>query len=121
MGVLAVPFAYMFNFFEPIPGFYWKSYEVGPHLLLDIPNSFSESILHPNFAKIKTVEFWTTVISILIITSIESLAIAKAVDKIDPTGENRFKQRLDWNWVEYNGCWFYRWFTHHCSNYSKYS
>ena len=38
----------------------------------------------PNFAKIDTIEFWTTVISILIITSIESLAIAKAVDKIDP-------------------------------------
>ena len=39
--------------------------------------------MHPNFAKIDTIEFWTTVISILIITSIESL-VAKAVDKIDP-------------------------------------
>lgn len=90
---VAVPFAYMFNFFEPHTlDFIGKTYEVGPYLLLDIPNSFSESILHPNFAKIKTVEFWTTVISILIITSIESLAIAKAVDKIDP-----YRRKTDLN------------------------
>ena len=48
--------------------------------------------MHPNFGKINTVEFWTTVFSILIITSIESLAIAKAVDKIDP-----YKRKTDLN------------------------
>ena len=48
--------------------------------------------MHPNFAKIGTIQFWTTVISILIITSIESLAIAKAVDKIDP-----YKRKTDLN------------------------
>ena len=90
---LSIPFTYLFNFFEPKTlDFIGNSYEVGPHLLLDIPNSFSDSILHPNFGKIETVEFWTTVISILIITSIESLAIAKAVDKIDP-----YKRKTDLN------------------------
>ena len=90
---LSIPFAYIFNFFEPHTlDFIGKTYEVGPYLLLDIPNSFSDSILHPNFGKIETVEFWTTVISILIITSIESLAIAKAVDKIDP-----YKRKTDLN------------------------
>ena len=48
--------------------------------------------MHPNFSKINTIEFWTTVFSILIITSIESLAIAKAVDKIDP-----YKRKTDLN------------------------
>ena len=48
--------------------------------------------MHPNFAKINTLAFWTTVFSILIITSIESLAIAKAVDKIDP-----YKRKTDLN------------------------
>ncbi|RPG69939.1 MAG: SulP family inorganic anion transporter [Flavobacteriaceae bacterium TMED120] len=90
---LSIPFTYLFNFFEPKTlDFIGNSYEVGPYLLLDIPNSFSDSILHPNFGKIETVEFWTTVISILIITSIESLAIAKAVDKIDP-----YKRKTDLN------------------------
>jgi MFS superfamily sulfate permease-like transporter len=90
---LSIPFAYAFNFFEEhIIHFFGKAYEVGPSLLLEMPDSIMESIMHPNFGKIDTVEFWTTVISILMITSIESLAIAKAVDKIDP-----YKRKTDLN------------------------
>ena len=89
----SIPFVYLFNFFDQHSlSFFGKSYEVGPSLLLDIPDNFTDSILHPNFAKIGTIEFWTTVFSILIITSIESLAIAKAVDKIDP-----YKRKTDLN------------------------
>ena len=82
---LSIPFVYGFNFFEAHNySIFGKIFEVGPSLLLDIPDSIMESIMHPNFGKIHTVEFWTTVASILVITSIESLAIAKAIDKIDP-------------------------------------
>lgn len=90
---LSIPFVYLFNFFEPHSlEFLGSTYEVGPHLLLDIPDNFADSIMHPNFAKINTLAFWSTVFSILIITSIESLAIAKAVDKIDP-----YKRKTDLN------------------------
>ena len=90
---LSIPFVYFFNFFEEHTlSFFGKAYEVGPELLLDIPDNIMDSIMHPNFGKIGTIEFWTTVISILIITSIESLAIAKAVDKIDP-----YKRKTDLN------------------------
>jgi len=90
---LSIPFVYFFNFFEKHTlSFFGKAYEVGPELLLDIPDNIMDSIMHPNFGKIGTIEFWTTVISILIITSIESLAIAKAVDKIDP-----YKRKTDLN------------------------
>ncbi len=90
---LSIPFVYAFNFFdEHTMTFLGKSYEVGPKLLLDIPDSIRDSIMHPNFGKIHTVEFWTTVLSMVIITSIESLAIAKAVDKIDP-----YKRKTDLN------------------------
>jgi len=90
---LSIPFVYAFNFFDAHTlSFLGKSYEVGPHLLLDIPDNIMDSIMHPNFGKINTIEFWTTVFSILIITSIESLAIAKAVDKIDP-----YKRKTDLN------------------------
>ena len=82
---LSIPFVYAFNFFDlHTLSLFGKGYEVGPNLLLDIPDTIMDSIMHPNFSKINTIEFWTTVFSILIITSIESLAIAKAVDKIDP-------------------------------------
>jgi len=90
---LSIPFVYLFNFFDQQTiSFLGKAYEVGPHLLLDIPDNIMDSIMHPNFGKINTIEFWTTVVSILIITSIESLAIAKAVDKIDP-----YKRKTDLN------------------------
>jgi len=90
---LSIPFAYGFNFFAPhMLNFFGKAYEVGPSLLLDMPDSIMESVLHPNFNKIDTIEFWTTTLSILVITSIESLAIAKAIDKIDP-----YKRKTDLN------------------------
>lgn len=82
---LSIPFVYGFGFFEQqMLSFFGKVYEVGPELLLDMPDKIMDSVMHPNFSKIDTIEFWTTVLSILIITSIESLAIAKAIDKIDP-------------------------------------
>ncbi|WP_411896103.1 SulP family inorganic anion transporter [Winogradskyella sp. A2] len=90
---LSIPLVYAFNFFEEQTlSFFGKAYEVGPHLLLDIPDTIMDSIMHPNFGKINTLEFWTTVFSLLIITSIESLAIAKAVDKIDP-----YRRKTDLN------------------------
>ena len=90
---LSIPFVYGFNFFEDhIVTFFGKAYEVGPALLLDMPDSILESVEYPNFGMIDTIEFWTTTLSILVITSIESLAIAKAVDKIDP-----YKRKTDLN------------------------
>ena len=90
---LSIPFVYAFNFFEnQTRSFLGMAYEIGPDLLLDIPDTIKDSIMRPNFSKIDTLEFWTTVFSMLIITSIESLAIAKAVDKIDP-----YKRKTDLN------------------------
>lgn len=89
--LLSIPFVYAFNFFdEHTLNFLGNAYKVGPELLLQMPENIMDSIMYPNFAKIGTIEFWTTVVSILIITSIESLAIAKAIDKIDP-----YKRKTD--------------------------
>jgi MFS superfamily sulfate permease-like transporter len=90
---LSIPFVYAFNFFEAhTMSFLGRAYEVGPELLLKIPDNIMDSIMHPNFGKINTLNFWTTVFSLLMITSIESLAIAKAVDKIDP-----YRRKTDLN------------------------
>ncbi len=90
---LSIPFAYGFNFYELHQiSFFGKIYEVGPDLILNMPDKIMDSIMHPNFGKIDTIEFWTTTLSILVITSIESLAIAKAIDKIDP-----YKRKTDLN------------------------
>ena len=87
---ISIPIAYCFNLFAPdMLSFFGKAYDVK---LLDIPDNIMDSIMHPNFGKIGTIEFWTTTFSILVITSIESLAIAKAIDKIDP-----YKRKTDLN------------------------
>ncbi|MEO1385202.1 MAG: SulP family inorganic anion transporter, partial [Bacteroidota bacterium] len=50
---LSIPFAYLFDFFQAheIP-FLGKNFEVGPELLLHIPDNILDSIAYPNFSKI---------------------------------------------------------------------
>jgi MFS superfamily sulfate permease-like transporter len=82
---LSIPFVYYFNFFsEHGMIFMGRSYDVGPSLLINIPENLLDAIGHPNFSMIGTGAFWLSVLSITLIASIESLAGSKAVDKLDP-------------------------------------
>jgi MFS superfamily sulfate permease-like transporter len=83
--LLALPLVFGFDFFtEHSISFLGKSYGVGPKLLIDIPVDPLDSIMHPDFGMIGTMAFWLTVLSITTIASIETLASARAVDKLDP-------------------------------------
>jgi len=83
--VMAVLAAYAFNFFDPhailISG---THYNVGPELLISIPEDLQEALMYPNFDRIGDYQFWLAVLSISLIASIQTLAMAKAVDKLDP-------------------------------------
>lgn len=83
--IIAVPFVFLFDFFEPqtreILG---QSYKIGPELLVNIPDNILDAIIYPDFSRINTLPFWTSVLSITMIASILSLAGSKAVDKLDP-------------------------------------
>jgi MFS superfamily sulfate permease-like transporter len=90
---LAIPLVYAFNYFDAHSmDFFGRSYDVGPDLLVSIPDNLMDAIAHPNFAKIGTIEFWMAVISICMISSISSLASSKAVDRLDP-----YRRRTDLN------------------------
>ena len=90
---LSIPFVYAFNFFEPHTlHLFGNEYHVGPELLINLPDNPLDSIVHPDFSKIHTLPFWTSVLSITMIASIESLAGSKAVDKLDP-----YKRKTDLN------------------------
>ena len=83
--LLALPLVFVFDFFnEHSISFLGKAYDVGPNLLIDIPNNPLDSIMHPDFGMIGTTAFWLTVLSITMIASVETLASARAVDKLDP-------------------------------------
>ena len=83
--LLALPIVFAFDFFtEHSISFLGKTYNVGPNLLIDIPDNPLDSIMHPDFAMIGTFAFWLTVLSITTISSVITLASARAVDKLDP-------------------------------------
>ncbi len=83
--LLALPIVFGFDFFnEHSISFFGKAYTIGPELLIDIPANPLDSIMHPDFGMIGTTAFWLTVLSITMIASVETLASARAVDKLDP-------------------------------------
>jgi MFS superfamily sulfate permease-like transporter len=83
--LLSIPLVFAFDFFnEHSLSFFGRSYGVGPELLIEISDNPLDSIMHPDFGMIGTAAFWLTVLSITMIASVETLASARAVDKLDP-------------------------------------
>lgn len=64
--------------------FLGKSYELGPQNYLRLPSNIFSSLARPDFGKILDPEFWSVVISLSLIGSLETLISAAAVDQLDP-------------------------------------
>jgi len=83
--ILALPIVFAFDFFNAHSiSIFGMNYEVGPDLLIDIPDNIMDSIMHPDFAMVATWPFWMTVLSITTIATVVTLASARAVDQLDP-------------------------------------
>ncbi|BCX89500.1 hypothetical protein MIN45_P1873 [Methylomarinovum tepidoasis] len=72
----------------------WHStfYQVGPQELLPVPQSFWDGFAFPDFSMVGSAAFWIAVISICLVSSLESLLSAAAIDKLDP-----FQRQSDLN------------------------
>ncbi|NND06569.1 MAG: SulP family inorganic anion transporter [Saprospiraceae bacterium] len=87
LWVLVVSFAvaYFFNFSaDHSINIGNRSYPIGPHQLIDIPDNLLDAIMFPDFSRIADYRFWVAVLSITLIASVQTLAMAKAVDRLDP-------------------------------------
>ncbi len=83
--ILAIPFVFGFNFFEEHQmSLFGKGYTIGPQLLVHIPDNIMDGIRFPNYSVLTRGSFWLVVISITLITTVETLASTKAIDKLDP-------------------------------------
>ena len=83
--LLSLPVVFGFDFFnEHTISILGNAYSIGPELLIDIPDNPLDSIMHPDFGMMGTTAFWLTVLSITMIATVETLASARAVDKLDP-------------------------------------
>jgi len=91
--IISIPFVYFFDFFNAHSiNLLGNEYAVGPKLLINIPDNLLDALVYPNFSRVNTVSFWMAVASITTIASIQTLAMAKAVDKLDP-----YKRKTDLN------------------------
>lgn len=79
--ILSIGFSYYYELVLDLPNPISNAY-----MLTGIPALFEivSDIPTPNFKKIDTFAFWTSVLSLTLIASIESLLSIKAVDKLDP-------------------------------------
>lgn len=83
--LFSLPIVYYFDFFEThYISFFGTATKVAPEYLVDIPVSFKEYWAYPNFSKASSPTFWIVSLSILVISTIETLVSAKVVDRIDP-------------------------------------
>ncbi|XDD50200.1 SulP family inorganic anion transporter [Leptospira sp. WS92.C1] len=79
--------AFQFNT-EHTYSFFGGEFLVGPKSLVAIPPSFLEGFTSPDFSKVNTVEFFSQVVAIFLVASLESQLTVAAIDKLDPYRRN---------------------------------
>ena len=82
---ISIPIVFAYNYFDGQHiEFLGMTFEKPTNYLISIPSDLTEVFLYPDFSKLNTGVFWLVVLSMTIISSIISLAGAKAIDKLDP-------------------------------------
>ncbi len=83
--LFSLPVVYYFDFFHiHYVLLFGYAARVAPDYLVDIPESLNGFWVYPNFDKITEFNFWIVALSILVISTIETLVSAKVVDRLDP-------------------------------------
>ncbi|KZS39579.1 sulfate transporter [Aquimarina aggregata] len=76
--LIAIGLSYYYEFFST------EAYPISASLLVQIPNEVFSSFPRPDFSLLLDMKFIGVVVSITLISTIESLLSIKAVDKLDP-------------------------------------
>ena len=70
--------------FDAYFALFWGGNPINEKLLISLPNDMLTAIPKPDFSKWREPVFWGIVLSITLVSSVESLLSIKAVDKLDP-------------------------------------
>ncbi|MFC2176201.1 SulP family inorganic anion transporter, partial [Bacteroidota bacterium] len=52
--------------------------------LISLPDEITQAIVHPDFSAWQTGDFWTIVLAVVLISSVEGILSTKAIDRLDP-------------------------------------
>jgi MFS superfamily sulfate permease-like transporter len=90
---VSIPMAHMFDLFhEHHYRLVGIDYVLGPKYLVHLPDNIADGIVFPDFGMAGTGMFWVAVISIALVSGLETLLSASAVDTLDP-----YKRKSDLN------------------------
>ena len=90
---IAVPIVLLYNYLEANQiAIFGAAFEAPRNYLISIPDNWMDGVVFPDFSKANTGTFWMAVISINLLSTVITLAGAKAVDKLDP-----YKRKTDLN------------------------
>ncbi len=82
---VAIPLEFIMDFeHEHLVTFLGINHKVGPQLLVHLPENILDGVVLPDFGKAMTSAFWVSVMTIALVTAIESVLSAIAVDQLDP-------------------------------------
>ncbi|MEK6478005.1 solute carrier family 23 protein [Catalinimonas sp. 4WD22] len=79
---IAVPLFFLFDTLAASQ--FLGRWQMGEDYLVQLPQSITEDLILPDFSRMDEPIFWLTVFLVTVVLSVESLAISKAVDKLDP-------------------------------------
>lgn len=78
-------FAQLFDFEHThLVSSHLMNFQIGPQLLLNIPENLSSAIIFPDFSQVFTTNSMRYAISLALVASIEALLTVAAVDRLDP-------------------------------------
>ena len=90
---IGVPIVFLYGYLEANEiAVFGKVFHAPQDYLISVPSNWMDGFRFPDFSKAYTGNFWIAVISINLISSVITLAAAKAVDKLDP-----YKRKTDLN------------------------
>ena len=82
---IAVPIVLLYNYLEVNQiAVFGAAFEAPQNYLISIPDNWMDGVVFPDFSRVNTGKFWMAVISINLLSTVITLAGAKAVDKLDP-------------------------------------
>lgn len=92
--LVSIPFVFLFDFFETREiSLLGREHLISTDLLIAIPDDLLKGLIFPDFSRIGEPYFWVIVFTTTLVSTIENLASAKAIEDLDPYNRKSWMNR----------------------------